>query len=254
MEYGKLLNLGAEMGYRLMLSGAEIYRTEDSVRRLLTAYGLADADVFAIPSCLIVSQCGEEGEPITRVRYVPTHGTDLELLEEYNAVCRDLCRERPDCEQAMARLKAVEHRARSFSMGAQLVGYFMIAAFFCLFFRGSLTDAFLSGLCGVVGGVCAMSLSGAGTNNFFRTLTASAVSALPALTLGALMQGHQDTIIAGAYMALLPGLAFTTAMRDIMAGDMLSGLTKAAEGILIAVAIVLGTGAAIGLVRMLPGG
>ena len=68
------------------------------------------------------------------------------------------------------------------------------------------------------------------------------------------MQGHQDTIIAGAYMALLPGLAFTTAMRDIMAGDMLSGLTKAAEGILIAVAIVLGTGAAIGLVRMLPGG
>ena len=72
--------------------------------------------------------------------------------------------------------------------------------------------------------------------------------------LGDLLGLHQDAVIAGAYMSLLPGLAFTTALRDIMAGDMLSGLTKAAEGILIAVAIVLGAGAAMGLVRMLAGG
>lgn len=254
MEYGKLLNLGAEMGYRLMLSGAEIYRTEDSVRRLLAAYGLTGGDVFAIPSCLIVSLNGEGGEPVTRVRYVPTHGTDLELLEEYNGVCRSLCVETPDYEQAMERLKAVEGRARSFPTWVQLAGYFMIAAFFCLFFRGSLTDALLSGLCGVVGGACAMSLSGTGTNTFFRTIVASAVSALPALLLGEAWGMNRETIIAGAYMSLLPGLAFTTAMRDIMAGDMLSGLTKAAEGILIAVAIVLGAAAAMGLVRMLPGG
>jgi len=254
LELGKLLNLGAEMGYRLMLSGAEIYRTEDSVRRLLAAYGLPGADVFAIPSCLIVSLNKEDGEPITRVRYVSPHGTDLELLEEYNSVCRGLCREIPDYEQAMQRLKAVEHRARSFPMHVRMVGYFMIAAFFCLFFKGGLTDALLSGLCGVVGGACAIALSGTGSNNFFRTIAASAVSALPALILGDLPGLHPDAVIAGAYMSLLPGLAFTTALRDIMAGDMLSGLTKAAEGILIAVAIVLGAGAAMGLVRMLAGG
>ena len=48
------------------------------------------------------------------MRYVPTHGTDLELLEEYNGVCRSLCAETPNYEQAMERLKAVEGRARSF--------------------------------------------------------------------------------------------------------------------------------------------
>ena len=129
LEDGKLLNLGAEMGYRLMLCGAEIYRTEDSVRRLLAAYGLKGGDVFAIPSCLIVSLKGEGAEPITRMRYVPAHGTDLELLEEYNGVCRNLCRETPDYEQAMEWLNVVEHHARSFSTGVRLAGCFLIAAF-----------------------------------------------------------------------------------------------------------------------------
>ena len=54
MEYDDLLNMGTELGYQLMFSGAEIYRVEESVYRLLTAYGL-QPQVFAIPNCLIVS-------------------------------------------------------------------------------------------------------------------------------------------------------------------------------------------------------
>ena len=37
MDYDKLLNLSVELGCRLMFSGAEIYRVEESVRRLLLA-------------------------------------------------------------------------------------------------------------------------------------------------------------------------------------------------------------------------
>ena len=37
MDYDALLNLGTELGYKLVLSGAEIYRVEESVLRLLTA-------------------------------------------------------------------------------------------------------------------------------------------------------------------------------------------------------------------------
>ena len=38
MDYDKLLNIAVELGCRLMSSGAEIYRVEESVRRLLQAY------------------------------------------------------------------------------------------------------------------------------------------------------------------------------------------------------------------------
>ena len=83
MDYDALLNLGTELGYKLVLSGAEIYRVEESVLRLLTAYGL-QPQVFALPSCLIVSVNTPAGHPITQMRRVPPHGTDIELLERCN--------------------------------------------------------------------------------------------------------------------------------------------------------------------------
>ena len=54
-------------------------------------------------------------------------------------------------------------------------------------------------------------------------------------------------------MALVPGIAFTNAMRDIMAGDIVAGISKAAEALLIGAAIALGTALALGLIRMLMG-
>ncbi len=36
-DYSQLLELVSEMGFRLMLSGAEIYRVEESISRLLQA-------------------------------------------------------------------------------------------------------------------------------------------------------------------------------------------------------------------------
>ena len=65
MDYDKLLTLGTELGRQLMSSGAEIYRVEESVRRLLTAYGL-EPQVFAIPNCLIVSITTPEGRSLTQ--------------------------------------------------------------------------------------------------------------------------------------------------------------------------------------------
>ena len=94
-----------------------------------------------------------------------------------------------------------------------------------------------------------------GANLFFKTIAGAAVSAFMALALTAAGIGqNSDSIIIGALMALVPGIAFTNAMRDIMAGDMVAGISKAAEALLIGAAIALGTALALGLIRMLMGG
>ncbi len=255
MEHDKLLNLSMEIGYQLMVSGGEIYRAEDSVNRLLRAYGLDSGEVFAIPNCLNVSVLGEDGAPITRIRRIPPHGTNIELLERYNALCRELCRDTPDYAQAMERLAAVPRGQHTYPLWMRMAGYFVGAFGFCLFFHGGLWDALFSGLCGVAVGACLTGMSRVGSNVFFKTLAASAASAALALGFALIWPGlNADLIIIGAYMALVPGVAFTSALRDIMAGDMVSGITKAMEGIFIAVAIVLGTGFAVSLVRTLWGG
>ena len=98
MDYEKLLNLAAELGYQLMFSGAEIYRVEESMHRLLEAYGLERPEIFAIPNCVIVSAVTPKGHLLTRMRRVPGHGTDIELLERCNALCRQLCAQTPPPE------------------------------------------------------------------------------------------------------------------------------------------------------------
>ena len=65
---------------------------------------------------------------------------------------------------------------------------------------------------------------------------------------------NSDRIIIGAFMTLTPGIALTNTMRDIMAGDLVAGVSKLAEALLTATAIALGTGVAVALVRLVVGG
>ena len=81
-----------------------------------------------------------------------------------------------------------------------------------------------------------------GSNSFFRTAICSAVASLLSLLLVRLGIGQSvDTVTISALMVLVPGVALTNAMREIMAGDIISGLIRAAESILTAAAIAIGT-------------
>ena len=242
MDYDKLLNLGSELGRLLMHSGAEIYRVEESVTRLLTAYGV-EPQVFAIPNCLIVGFDTPEGKPLTRMCRIPAHGTDIELLERCNDLCRAWCAAPVPVEEALAQLPRPNGGWRQFSPKVTLMGYAMTGAFFCAFFGCTLRDFFCAGLVGFVLGL--YMLYGhrlVGSNGFFRTVLGAALSSVLSVVLVRLGIGqHEDLITIGVLMLLVPGMALTNAMREIMAGDIISGINRTAEVILVATAIALGT-------------
>ena len=241
MEQEKLLKLGVEMGRRLMDSGAEIYRVEESVQRLLQAYG-QKAQVFAIPSCLIVGVETPEGQTLTKMQRIGAHGTDIEELELCNDLCRKLCREPVPVEEALELLYALDKRHRQLSKRVVLLGYTAAAAFFALFFGGGLGDAASAGIAGLVSGLCVMNgRSHFGSNIFFRTFISAAAGSFVAMALVRIGLGRDlwaATI--GTLMVLVPGMALTNAMREIMAGDILSGMSRTAEVLLVAAAIALG--------------
>ena len=62
-----------------------------------------------------------------------------------------------------------------------------------------------------------------------------------------------DKIIIGALMNLVPGIVITTFMRDMMAGDVVAGLIRFSESLLVATAIALGVGVSLMLPRLLFG-
>lgn len=94
-----------------------------------------------------------------------------------------------------------------------------------------------------------------GSNTFFRTTICAALISGLALLLVTLGLGKDlEAISIGALMVLVPGMALTNAMREIMAGDVFSGLNRTAEVILVATAIALGTALPLLLGQGAPGG
>lgn len=248
MEYDKLLNMGMQLGYQLMYSGAEIYRVEESVTRLLTAYGL-QPQVFAIPTCLIVSIDTPSGHPITNMRRIPSHGTDIELLEECNDLCRHLCREVPPLEIAAEKVSRLGVGHSPYSSKVVLVGYVAASAFFSAFFGGSICDMFCAGLCGLGVGLWMLYISRKiGISGFFQTLVGAAAASLLALLFTGMGIGaNLNYITIGTLMVLVPGMALTRAMREIVAGDVMSGIHRTAESLLTAAAISVGVALSLAL-------
>lgn len=251
LEYERLLNLGGELGYHLMLSGAEIYRVEDSIRYLLRAYGVEEGQVFAIPNCLWVSLYIEGEKPMTVIRRIPNHGTDIARMEAFNSLCRRLCQQHPDLDLAWAEMRQVAEQRITTPLPVRLAGFWMGAGCFSLFFGGTIRDAFCGGLCGMA--ICLVLLwaDHLGANHFFQVILGGFVSALLAVILTVVGIGdHSNLIIIGALMSLVPGVLLTNFMRDIIGGDMVSGLSKLTDSLLTAGGIAVGTALALSLTRL----
>lgn len=242
-SYDLLLELTSELGYRMMSTGAEIYRVEESVQRVLQAYGVESGEIFAIPSCINVSLTDPDGHSATRIRRVPPHNTDLELLVDYNELCRQVCQSPPPLKDLQRRMAEIQRQRRTYSPRMQLLACFVGAGAYALFFGGSLRDGLCGGLAGVVVGLTGRWMDWLLTNQFIRTIASGAVSALCALLLVGIGLGDSvDFVIIGTLMLLVPGMVFTNAIRNIMSGDLNSGITLVVQALLIATAIALGTG------------
>jgi len=253
MEYNILLDLATDLGYELAMCGAETFRVEESITRVLASYGVK-ADAFAIPNYLVVSIQTEDGTPITRMRRVGQHGNDMDSVEIFSGLSRAICNRHPDPKEALRWLDIVRGMKRHYSFPVQLAGNFLGALGFGLFFGGNFMDGLCAGVCGIVIGLADRISAALKANAFFRTIASAFLMALVAYTLGALgLTGNPDAVTIGALMILVPGLLFTNAMRDIIYGDTNSGINRIVQVLLIAAAISLGTAGAWSLARNLWG-
>ena len=74
----------------------------------------------------------------------------------------------------------------------------------------------------------------------FNFLSAFAVGAAICLTCRGLPALHSDKVMIGVIMLLVPGVAFTNAVKDIFIGDTISGVMRMIEAVLWAAALALG--------------
>ena len=244
MNYDLLLDLVTELGYHLAMSGAETYRIEESITRILSAYDI-DSEVFAITNCMTVSIRTTDGKSITRMKRIDYHGNDLDAVEKFNSLSRRICRSKPAPDVAYKWLQETCDSRVQYSLPMILLGCFLGAAGFAVFFGGGVIDSLCAGFCGLILGLTDYFLSRHKTNHFFKTIACSFIMTIIAYIIGVLqIANNTDMVIIGPLMILVPGLIITNAMRDIIFGDTNSGINRIVQVFLIAVAIALGTGVA----------
>lgn len=244
MDYRSLLDVTTELGYLLAISGAETFRVEDTITRIFAAYDIK-AEVFAIPNCLTVSLETDHQKPLTRMRRIGHHGTDLDSVERYNSISRRICSEKPEPSDAMKWVQEAACATKKYTFGINMIGSILGACGFILVYGGGVTDTVCAILCGFFAGIINHVMGQWKVNAFFSTIASAFAIALTANIYGLLgFAVNVDGIIISSLMLLVPGLLFTNAMRDIIYGDTNSGINRIVQVLLIGVAIALGTGAA----------
>ena len=120
----------------------------------------------------------------------------------------------------------------------------------CFGLRGDDGGTWLEGLvAGVVGTVVLVVVSRM-ERRFPRVIQAAVgaiVAAFLVATVGPYFQLNVNVTILGAVMVLAPGMVITTAIRDLLGGELVSGLSRSAEALVIAVAIATGVAVVLSL-------
>lgn len=179
----ELLDFAVAVAVRLQSCGAETYRVEETVVRIIEAYGIDKSDVFVIPGSIFAGLEDENGQVYSKIRRVKDIDTVLDGVELYSAFCRRICAETPPVRQARQLLRETEKSIRKYKLPIAYLGYFLIAAGFAVFFGGTLRDALGSGLCGIAVGLCIQGMGFLHANPFFKTFVGGFVLAFAAYSL-----------------------------------------------------------------------
>lgn len=228
----------------ILENGGETYRAEETVDRICGAFGY-EADVFATPTGVFITVSKDGAGTSTTIRRIRRRRANLQSVETVNSVSRSLTAGKISAEDALGTLHALsEQKAESNALFIVSAG--LASAFSALLFKGSAYDFIAAALCGMLVQLVSGYIKMADFFNF-------AVSVLGGLLIGAWSVafvkitgvGDLQKIITGAIMPLLPGIPMTNAIRDTMRGDLLSGVARGAEALLIAVSLAFGAGVAL---------
>jgi uncharacterized membrane protein YjjP (DUF1212 family) len=247
-EAGELLHLMLDMGEMLMNSGAEVNRVEDTITRLGAAYGAARTDVFAITSSIVVTIAFPDGMELTRTRRILTSGgTDFSRLEKLNALSRQCCAAPMTAAELRRRLDAI--RASSAGGALYCLGAILAAGSFAVFFGGTFFDGITASVFAVIILILQRHLAQLCPNNvIFNLISSFIVGAGICAVARFIPQLNADKIMIGDIMLLIPGIAMTNSVRDVLVGDTIYGIMRLIESLLWAGALACGFMAAIWLI------
>ena len=153
---------------------------------------------------------------------------------------RQICKETPDYETVQQLLKAICTRP-GYPVWLQVLASGLIAFSFTVFFGGTWFDGIVALFLGLGLRLLITLLQKVAANQIIVNVIASFLLSVSTIALVRCGIGQDiDKILIGNIMLLIPGIALTNSLRDLISGDMITGLLRFLDAVLVAAAIAAG--------------
>ena len=203
-------------GKIMIESDAEMYRVEDTMSRIALASGNYRMVSYVTQTGLFV---GIDGTSTIRMVQVMKRGIDLEKIFSL--------------EELLNKLKVIDSEHRHFPISARIVSAAVVSATIMILFGGVWSDLFLTFLIGGCGySLYYFSLKFLKIKFLSEFLASLFIGAAAILSVKLGLGQSQDLIIIGCVMPLVPGVQITNALRDLLAGHYLSGVSRGTEALM----------------------
>lgn len=250
----QILNLAVSMGEELLKNGGEIYRVQETVSRVMEAYGVWDYHVFVVTNGIFATIHEQDEDAGSMVRDVPLGDINLEKIAGINQLSREICQGSLSLAQAYERLERCRH-ASPLRDAFLVLACGVESAGFCFLLGGTPFDSLFSFLLGLLLQGFLVAGTKRNVSKFLLNILGSAMVTAGSLALyGMGLNVQSDRIIIGGIIVLMPGVALVTGIRDSFNGDYLSGGIRLMDALLTGICIAVGVGAAVKVFQLLGGG
>ncbi|MBY7144690.1 threonine/serine exporter family protein [Virgibacillus sp. NKC19-3] len=233
-------------GKIMLKSGAETYRVEDTMNRIAEAYGMEDAQSYATPTGIHFSVDFSEHTNFMRIT---NRATDLHKIAEVNKVSRSIATGKLEIDEAFTMLECIDHAKLTFPEWMQIIAAAFVSGSFAIMFGGTWPDFIPACIAGSTGFAGMLGANRLVDIRFIAEFIGSVmIGVVAVLFISNGFGASLDRIIIGAVMPLVPGLHITNAVRDLMAGHLVAGVSKGVEALLTAFAIGAGIAVIIGFI------
>lgn len=229
-------------------NGGETYRVEETALRMAKGLGMEDLSIAAFPTSIFI-----EAQERSRVRRISRRGTNLSRLTQVNDVSRRVERGEMGVEDAALALRHITQLPGP-TLRVEILAWGLAAGSFSLLFGGSVGTFIVAFIIGMLAQACQPLFSHMEMGVLFGNFFGGLLTAVLAEAAGVVIPyGDVNATIIGGVMPLLSGLLVTNAVRDTMYGDLISGMTRALEALLLAAFTALGVYAGLSIFAMMGG-
>jgi len=250
MDYSKLLQTVLDIAEEMLVAGAEVNRVEDSIERMISAYDcpFERVNVFIITTNIQTTFEDPDGNIITQIRRIKRSDTNFDRLDYLNDLSRYICEHKPGLEEMRSRYLEVMNRPQH-SLFVKYLSAALVSGTFTVFFGGSFFDGFCAFVIGAIIVFLQRYLRKFNENQLALTFTTAFLSGMITIILFSGGLANMNYILIGQIMLLIPGLALTNSVRDMLLGDIATGSVRLLNALVTAGAIGLGMAPPLALTR-----